>query len=82
MQMALFFFLANIQEALQTYLDTLNNFCTSWKLHINTDKSKVVVFNSDANQYLDTYKCANSTLKTSSSYCYLGWLVDWRPTNS
>ena len=64
--------LANSQEALQTYLDILNDFCTSWKLHINTDKSKVVVFNSDGKQYLDTFKCANSTLETSSSYCHLG----------
>ena len=34
--------LANSKEALQSYLDILDEFCSSWKLHINIKKSKVV----------------------------------------
>ena len=38
--------LANSKEALQTYRDLFDDLCTFWKLHINMDKFKVVVFNS------------------------------------
>ena len=72
--------LANSKEALQTFLDILDNFCTSWKLHINTDKSKVVVFNSNGKCFLDTFMCANHTLETVNSYCYLG--VTFKHTGS
>ena len=59
--------LANSKEALQSYLDMLNDFV---KLHIS--KSKVVVFNSNGKRLLDTFHCAKSLLETVNSYCYLG----------
>ena len=37
--------LPNSKEALQTFLDIYDDYCKSWKLHMNMDKSKVVVFN-------------------------------------
>ena len=43
--------LANSKEALQTFLDIFDDYCTSWKLHMNTDKSKVAVFNSNGKQF-------------------------------
>ena len=46
--------LANSKEALHTFLDIFDDYCTSWKLHMNTDKSKVVVFNSNGKQFLNT----------------------------
>ena len=64
--------LANSKETLQTFLDIFDDYCTSWKLHMITDKSKVVVFNSNGKQFLNTFKCANCTLETANSYCYLG----------
>ena len=64
--------LANSKEALQTFLDIFDDYCTSWKLHMNTDKPKVVVFNSNGKQFLNTFKCANCTLETVNSYYYLG----------
>ena len=64
--------LANSKEALQTFLDIFDDYCTSWKLHMNADKSKEVVFNSNGKQFLNTFKCANCTLETVNSYCYLG----------
>ena len=64
--------LANSKEALQTFLDIFDDYCTSWKLLMNTDKSKVVVFNSNEKLFLNTFKCANCTLETVNSYCYLG----------
>ena len=36
---------------------------------MNTDKSKVVVFNSNGKHFLNTFKCANCTLETFNSYC-------------
>ena len=64
--------LANSKEALQTFLDIFDDYCTSWKLHMNADKSKVVVFNSKGKQFLNTFKCANCTFEIVNSYCYLG----------
>ena len=56
--------LAISKDALQTFLDIFDDYCTSWKLHMDTDKSKVVVFNSNGKQFLNTFKCANCTLET------------------
>ena len=39
---------------------------------MNTDKSKEEVFNSNGKQFWNTFKCANCTLETVNSYCYLG----------
>lgn len=64
--------LANTQDGLQSYLNVLDKFCSTWKLEINTDKSKVVVFNSNGKRYMSTFQCAGRTLETVTSYCYLG----------
>ena len=61
-----------IPDTLQTFLGIFDDYCTSWKLHMSTDKSKVVVFNSNGKQFFNTFKCANCTLETVNSYCYLG----------
>ena len=54
---------------LYTFLDILDNFVHP---RIYTDKSTVVVFNSNENTFLYTFKCANYTLETVNSYCNLG----------
>ena len=42
--------------------------------------TKVVVFNSNGKCFLDTFMCANHTLETVNSYCYLG--VTFKHTGS
>ena len=39
---------------------------------MNTDKSKVVVFNSNGKHFLNTFRCAKCTLEIVNSYCYHG----------
>jgi hypothetical protein len=37
--------LSQSKEGLQNSLNILHDFCYSWKLKVNTDKSKIMVFN-------------------------------------
>ena len=38
--------LSESEKGLQTALNLLNKYCTTWRLKINTDKTKVIFFNS------------------------------------
>jgi hypothetical protein len=38
--------LSQSKEGLQNSLNLLHDFCYTWKLKVNTDKSKIMVFNS------------------------------------
>ena len=43
--------LSNSEKGLQKSLNTLQEFCNSWKLKINSTKSKVIVFNSNGKSH-------------------------------
>ena len=60
--------LADTAESLQR---TLNDYCQLWKLNINTDKSKVIVFGSRLNKPFQ-FKLGPNDLETVDSYKYLG----------
>ena len=64
--------LSSTQGGLQKSLDVLEKFCTSWKLEVNEQKSKVIVFNSNGKSYLNRFKFKNNIIETVKSYCYLG----------
>ena len=57
--------------SLQKNLDTFVEYCKIWKLNINRDKTKVVIFGS-RNDKQFTFKMENSQLEIVSSYKYLG----------
>ena len=64
--------LSNSETGLQRALDSLQEFCDSWKPQINTTKSKVVVFNSNGKSHKNLFKYHENVLETVTSYCYLG----------
>ena len=64
--------LSSTPSGLQKSLDVLGDFCDTWKLKVNTDKSKIMVFNSNGKSHLNAFALKNHTLETVSSYCYLG----------
>jgi hypothetical protein len=47
--------LSSTQEGLQNSLNVLSNFCSSWKLDVNQEKSKAIVFNSNGNTYMNSF---------------------------
>ena len=64
--------LSSADKGLQKSLDVANKFCTDWKLDVNHEKSKVMVFNSNGKSYLNKFKYQDCVLETVKSYSYLG----------
>jgi small nuclear ribonucleoprotein (snRNP)-like protein len=67
--------LSQIKEGLQNSLNILHDFCYAWKLKVNTDKSKIMVFNSNGKTYLNQFTYNNVDLETVANYCYLGMVL-------
>lgn len=71
--------LATSAAGLQRLLDALHAFCTANGMIVNSDKSKVVVFNSQGARRPGpaTYKCGDLSLERVPRYQYLGlWFED------
>ena len=64
--------LSQSREGLQNCLNTMYDYCSLWKLHVNADKSKVIVFNSNGKTFLNQFKYDKLYLETVSHYSYLG----------
>ena len=64
--------LSDSKEGLQNCLNTLSNYCSFWKLQVNTEKSKVMVFNSNGKFFLNEFYYNGKSLETVNTYCYLG----------
>jgi hypothetical protein len=43
----------------------LSKFCSSWKLEVNTKKSKIMIFNSNGKSFLNHFKLDNEYLETN-----------------
>ena len=69
--------LSESEEGLQTSLNILHDFCSSWKLQVNTDKSKVMVFNSNGKTFMNHFIYDNVYLETITHYCYLGIVMKY-----
>ena len=58
---------------LQNCLSELYNYCKKWGLSINTDKTKVVIFNKGGHKYKNYHFNINGdTIDIVTDYCYLG----------
>jgi hypothetical protein len=53
----------------------LHDFCYSWKLKVNTDKSRIMVFNSNGKTYLNQFSYNIVDIETVANYCYLGMVL-------
>ena len=60
-------------EGLQNCLNKLQSYCDKWCLTVNTDKTKVVIFNKGGHK-ISKYRFVlnNSTIEIVQKYCYLG----------
>ena len=66
--------MSDTETGLQTSLDKIAAFCNKWSLSVNTNKTKVIVFNK---RDLDKFKFTieNELLEIVKSYKYLGIIV-------
>ena len=68
--------IAETEQELQKMLDSLFSWCSTWRLFINSTKSKVVHFRPKSQTRSSfNFKCGPDSLETVPSYKYLGiWL--------
>jgi len=66
---------ADSESGLQDSMDRLDEFCNTWDLKINTEKTKVVIFNKPRSQLTPIYKIGSSTIEYSTHYKYLGIIL-------
>ncbi|XP_063418062.1 uncharacterized protein LOC134700624 [Mytilus trossulus] len=67
--------LSESKTGLQASLNTLSTYCSNWKLQVNVQKSKVLVFNSNGKTYLNEFFYNDNVIQTVSKYCYLGIML-------
>jgi hypothetical protein len=67
--------LSQSKEGLQNSLNILHDFCYIWKLKVNTDKSKIMIFNSNGKTYLNQFTYNSVDFETVANYCYLGMVL-------
>jgi len=59
---------ADSESGLQDSMDRLDEFCNTWDLKINTEKTKVVIFNKPRSQLIPIFKIGSSTIDYSTHY--------------
>lgn len=62
---------AQSPQALRSLLDDVQNYSLQWGIKINTNKTKVIIFEKGRHTNL-RFKIANTELKTVKSFKYLG----------
>ena len=65
-------------KGLQSCIDVLSNYCKKWKLQINKDKSKIMIFekNKQKNVITPKFRIDGELLCEVSEFVYLGILLD------
>ena len=64
--------LADSEQGLQHSMNRLDEFCSTWDMQVNIQKTNVVIFNKSRNQSTPFFKIGEDTIKYSSNYKYLG----------
>ena len=66
--------LGDTENDLQISLDLYQNYCDTWKLSVNAQKSKVIVFSKgkQRNNNFNNFKYNQSSIETLNEYRYLG----------
>ena len=67
--------LADNENKLQDMLGLLENYAHANKLEINTDKTKVMIFNKTGRRMRRRFLLNDTVLENASSYKYLGFLI-------
>jgi hypothetical protein len=58
-------------------LDAFTDYCKLWKLYVNIDKMKVVVFSKRRYEANHKFKVIGEEIQFSDNYCYLGMLFNY-----
>jgi hypothetical protein len=64
--------LSSTPDGIQCRLNELYDFCSSWRLEVNTMKSKVLIFNLKGKSFINYFIYNNQIIETVSQYDYLG----------
>ena len=64
--------LSNTAAGLRKALDDLSNYCTEWKLQVNSSKTKVIIFSKRKPKNLPVFTYNNEALENVSEFKYLG----------
>ena len=59
-------------EGLQNSLDKIRSYCEKWLLTINSDKTKIMIFNKPGKLIKDKFTLGNVPIENANSYTYLG----------
>ena len=71
--------LAESEDDLQQMLDVMKNWCKTWDVLINTDKSQIVHYRSkNVQETLFQFKLGDHELKKVDRYKYLGLVIDYK----
>jgi hypothetical protein len=64
--------ISETKEGLQESLHCIAHYSEKWRLKINTDKTKVMVFNKNGKMTCDNFLLGEKALETVKTYTYLG----------
>ena len=64
--------LSETPEGLQHALRKVKNYCENWRLKINADKTKVMIFNKSGRLVKEKLTLGDDLLENGNSYTYLG----------
>jgi hypothetical protein len=66
-----FVLLSESKSGLQSSLNILGTYCSNWKLQVNVEKSKDLIFNSNGKTPVNEFSYNNNIIQTVSTYYYL-----------
>lgn len=65
--------IAPTEDSLQLMLNTLNDWCSKWRLLINTDKTKIIHFRPVSKEKCQfDFRCGDIAIEITDTYKYLG----------
>ena len=64
--------MAETPKDLQVALDSVHMYCNDWKLHVNTSKTKIVIFSKGKVRKYPDFKFGTDILEVVDDYTYLG----------
>ena len=66
---------ANCSEDLQNAIDEFERYCSKWKLKVNTEKSKIVIFKKGRRRLNEFWTYAGNVITISNQINYLGMVI-------
>lgn len=72
--------MSETKEGLQSCLDKLFGYCKQWHLDVNTEKTKIMIFNPTGKKYCDIFIFDKAVMEVTNSYTYLG--IKFTPSGS